>query len=427
MYLLSSNTPGVAPFLLAAFAIGEKADAESLLPATLEVLSQLGRVDLLRRLTSIVSDGAAVERRIQQLTMERFSRESTTIHTPNPAFGDVVIEYALMGGSRVVFGMDEKHTAKNVLNAQSTGARVLTLGNDVATYSQLLKVVQETGSPLFKRDVVKRDRQDDQAMERYLSAELMSHLIDRNPKRIGFIVYLYVFGEMHSAVQSRSLPHTKRAEMLLTLEYFLQGWQYFVQRHPDCTGENFIPRQLHHIIQQLIRACLGLMYIFRTYHGNRSEPLLLWRHMTEALEHFFASMRRSGVQEFDLVEFGNAAKKALTLMDLEMRLLSGKDPTGQETRTRIGYHHTYGAQADLNLVNLSIFPSDVQMSRIALKVSFPSACLGLLPFLKLSITIPPFVGQLASPRSPRGHRNESGLEPRNRYQPQPAYDTRRSR
>lgn len=183
-------------------------------------------------LTSIVSDGPAVARRIHKLTLEKFFRDSTTIHTPNPAFKDVIIKYALMGGTRVVFGIDEKHNAKNVLKAQSTGAHDLTLGNDFVNQFQLLKVYRSLELPYSRGMRSGGTARTTKPWNGILRVDIS---LDRNPKRFGSIVYLYVFGEMHSAFQSRSLPHSRRAEMLLTLDCVLQGWEYFVQRHPDCT------------------------------------------------------------------------------------------------------------------------------------------------------------------------------------------------
>lgn len=346
--------------------MGDKATAPRLLPATLKVLSELGRVGLLKRLASIVSDGAAVEKRILDLILDRYSSTTSTIHSPDAAFEDVTIKYALMGGTRVVFPIDAKHTSKNSFNAQGTGAKLLTTGDDVVTYSQLVDIVKKPGSPLFKRDVVRRDRQDDQAMERYLSSELLQHVVTHTPNRLGLVVYLFVFGELHSAVQSRSLPHTTRAQMLLTVEYFLQGWKKFQQRHPDYGADHFLPSSFYDICGRLIRACLGLIYIFRDAQADQPEPLLHWRHMTEALEHFFGAVR-SQVQEFDILEFAQIAKKALTLMDLE-RKSSQSVQHDEEARARMGYQHTHDRISDLNLKALATFPSDVQFGQIALAV-----------------------------------------------------------
>lgn len=357
--------------LLAAFAVNDTATADTLLPPTMAVLDELQRVDLLKRVVSLAPDGAATERKLQDLVAQRHSRELSIIRSANAAFKDVAIEYAMIGGTRVVFVIDEKHTSKNAVNAHATGARILTVGDRVITFGQLLSIIEGPGSPLFKRDVLRRDRQDDQAMERYLSAESIAHVVKSTPDQLGFIVYLYIFGEMHSAVQSRSLPHTKRAEMLLTLEYFLQGWEFFIMKHPDYGAQNFLPVDFVKIVRRLTKACLGLIYIFRDYHGpgRRGEPLLPWRHMTEAIEHFFGTVRRN-VQEFDIVEFANIAKKALTLMDLETKIAATGLTSDAEPRARRGYQHTHHLGFGIDLENLSTFPDDVQMGDIALQVSW---------------------------------------------------------
>jgi hypothetical protein len=108
--MLPSNTLGTPSVLLAASAINDKATADSLRPSAIGVLDELQRVGLLERVVSIASDGASTERRLQDLLAQRYSREITIIRSPNKAFTDIVIEYAMMAGTRVVFVIDEKHT-----------------------------------------------------------------------------------------------------------------------------------------------------------------------------------------------------------------------------------------------------------------------------------------------------------------------------
>lgn len=333
---------------------------------TNRVLAQLKRINLLERIVSIVSDGAAVEWKLHNLLRRQYSRRSLILQTPHEAFEDVDVQFALIDGHPVVFPIDAKHTSKNAFNAHGSGARVLTLGDHLVTYSQLLDVIAKPGSPLYKRDVHNRDRQDDQAMERYLSAPLLKHVVQNTPEKLGLIAYLFIFGKLHSAVQNWCIPHTTRTKMLMTVEYFLQGWLSFTKNHPDYGAEHFLPQGFYDIVKRLIRACLGLITIFRDKSAATGKPipLLLWRHMTEALEHFFGNVRHH-VKEFDAVQFCEISKKVLTLINLERE--SGKD--GTESRTRLGYQHTHQSISDIDLTAMATYPTDLDMRNIALTVS----------------------------------------------------------
>lgn len=148
------------------------------------------------------------------------------------------------------------------------------MGDHILIYAKLVDIIVTGVAPMFKRDVIKRDRQDDQAMERYLSGEMITFVADDTPQELGFIVYLYLFGELHSAVQSRSLPHGKRVEMLLTVEYFFQGWVHFIAQHPDYGLEQVLSATFFGIVKKLIRGLLGLMYVFQDRNKDHPEPFL---------------------------------------------------------------------------------------------------------------------------------------------------------
>lgn len=363
--MLTSNTPHTPSLLIAAFAIGEKVTADQLLPSMQNVLNELARVNLLKRLVSIVTDGSAVEKKLLNLVKDKYPVQTTTIPAPSDRFEDILIEYSLVGGTKTVTLIDSKHTSKNALNAQSTGARVLVLGDYIVTFAQLLGIVDMDHSPMFKKDVIKRDRQDDQAMERFLSPENIEFVTKHTPQDLGFIVYLFLFGELHSVVQSRFMPNGKRIEILLTVDYFLQGWVQFIAQHPDYGPEHFLPAAFFSILKKLIRGLLGLIYIFRDHGKERPEPFLPWRHTTEPLEHYFGTARRY-VKEFDLFQFCQLSKKISTLIDLEMRW----KPEAGPARTKEGYQHTHDMCSDLDLAALATYPTDSEIAQISLDVSF---------------------------------------------------------
>ncbi|KAJ9103214.1 hypothetical protein QFC21_002637 [Naganishia friedmannii] len=365
-YLLTSNTPGTPSILLAAFPIGDLITAEQLLPPMKEVIRQLERVGLAKRVISIVSDGAPTEVAAQNEMMRIYTRQETRLPPPSDRFGEIVIDYMMIGETKTITLVDAKHTSKNSMNAQCTGARVLVLGDHTVTYSQLLEIIQTSGSPLFKGDVVKSDRQDDQRMERYLSPDTMDHVVTNMPGDLGFQVYLYIFGELHSAVQSRSLCNAERMQMLLTTEYFLQGWQTFIQQHPDYGPPQFLPHAFFKLVKRLIRGVIGMILLLRDAGADGQVPLLPWRHMTETLEHYFGTARRF-VQEFDAVQFAQLSKKISLLIDFEVGGAMGIfDEAAEEARSRRGYQHTYHIGTDLDVTSLATYPTESDVRTISL-------------------------------------------------------------
>ena len=97
---------------------------------------------------------------------------------------------------------DSKHALKTFQNNLFFGARLLTFGNHTAIYQHILEVASGEGSPLFNRDVVKLDQQDDNAAVHLFSADFLQYLSSHHPNYIGEIVYLFVFGELVDAYQN---------------------------------------------------------------------------------------------------------------------------------------------------------------------------------------------------------------------------------
>ncbi|KAJ9127605.1 hypothetical protein QFC24_001015 [Naganishia onofrii] len=158
------------------------------------------------------------------------------------------------------------------------------------------------------------------------------------------MVYLFVFGELHAAVQSRTMPHTKRARIFVMALRFLEGWKKFVNAHPDYNvSTHFISSDLHDIVRRLCFAMLGLILRFRDISAERGKkvPLFPWRHSTEMFEHFFGMGSR--------VE---------TLMGLDCKSTSPTESSADDQRPAKGYHHTYNDLRFVNVDALSTFGSD---------------------------------------------------------------------
>ncbi|KAK4700732.1 hypothetical protein P7C70_g5513, partial [Phenoliferia sp. Uapishka_3] len=354
---LSSGTPGVPSPIVASWVIGSKTSSEDLLAPTMDILRNMDSVGLLARLVSIVSDGASPERKLHDLIRANYPSKTFTIPSPSPFFAKIDIITALMGGTSTSFPIDGKHTTKNGRNAQSSGARALVLGNFFTGHGDLEEMVEDPNSPSLKRDVHKRDRQCDRVAERWQSTEMMDYATKMGLEKSGFVVYLFIIGELHSAVQNRALPHLERQRMILTVWYFLEGWEKFTKLHPDYTTRNFLGSDFVIIVRRLI---LGLIGITRTVRDEfTGEALFLWRHTTEMLEHLFATARRHQ-KDFDALDFCHMATKLAHLMEQN---LSALDEAGN--RAAEGYHHTYNDLSELDVDALSTFFTDQQLLDVA--------------------------------------------------------------
>lgn len=346
-------------------------------------MDQLSACKLLPRVVSWASDGAKTELSLQKLLLGDYPVLELKIPSQHSHFSTINIQRSLTpGGKPISYLVDEKHTLKNARNAHSSGARLLTTGNGVLLHRDLVDIVARDNSPLLQRDVHRRDHQDDQGAARYASVALLQHVAEETPSHSTLLVYLYIFGELHSAIQSRSLPHLHRLRILLTVRYYLEGWRTFISAHPDYPPHrSFLSSEFITIVFRLIDGYIGLTHTFRDEFPDR--PFFPWRHSTEMLEHLFASARTLA-PDFDALGFVQAANKLATLMELDIQLDAQSAglplPTSSSAKGRAaeGYHHTYNRMDGVDLVNLSTYFTDADLR---LAVAEVSLCLSFLRIL----------------------------------------------
>ncbi|EJD35366.1 hypothetical protein AURDEDRAFT_75363, partial [Auricularia subglabra TFB-10046 SS5] len=128
---------------------------------------------------------------------------------------------------------DSKHGLKTARNQLYTGARLLALGNYPLLYTHLHELALLPGSPLFNRDVIKVDRQEDRAAARLFSSELLDHHVTHFPERRGLSVYLFFIGGLFDAWQNRKIGHLDRILLALRCRFFLKAWRKHVEANPD--------------------------------------------------------------------------------------------------------------------------------------------------------------------------------------------------
>lgn len=313
---------------------------------------------------SYACDGTQVERSIQD-TLVSNAKSTISIRIPDPDPGeddDHILHIPMFGpgaGSPVVMVQDSKHALKTFRNNLFSGARALVLGNHVAMYSQVRRIAfGDPPGPIYRRDVEKMDRQDDNAATRLFTAETLEFITKHHPACLGLVVYLFVMGEVVDAYQGRTLSHPERAKMVLRCRYFLRLWKRFL-RAAGYTEKYCISREAQDIIEKLIDGLLALMYVYRDHHKGEY-PLLPWLHATELCEHIFAECRKL-IKDFTHLNFLFMTVRLHVLVHAAAVFSRGTDPKARA----MGYSHSYLDPETAELKSLAIFPTDEEIEVIA--------------------------------------------------------------
>ncbi|KAJ7768133.1 hypothetical protein DFH07DRAFT_1058377 [Mycena maculata] len=175
------------------------------------------------------------------------------------------------------------------------------------------------------------------------------------------------------------MSHADRVKLVLRAPYFLDSWSTAL----DIAGYNkniyFLSREAVDISRIIIEGYLSLLYIHRD-HIVGLFPLLPWLHSSEACEHVFGESRRI-VKDFTMLDFLRLYMIPKLRVKLRAAILRAKSADGKACAT--GYSHSYFDNTGLDIHSLSTFPSDEEISSIALEVAEESdsliALLGLAP------------------------------------------------
>ena len=387
--------PNVAPTIVAARAIPNKISSDELVEYQLEILC--GLIDQKIQVVSSAADGSATECSMQHkliamadATREYRIKHPKPIHPTNP---DIVTSIPMFKGQPVVMVQDAKHAAKTARNNLMTGAKLLTLGSHIAMYSQVRKAAFAQDGPLYRRDVEKVDRQDDNAACRLLSASTLRWFTthrgsdSKSKETHGLIIFLFLMGELVDAYQSRTLPHVERVKMVLRLHFFLERWELFLGQAGYAKPTHFISGQFRDILNFLVFGLIQLIIVYRDTYGSRF-PLLFWLHSTEVCEHVFGVLR-SLVKDFTMLDFYNLVPKIF----IRLRVFTKSTLTKVGKETASGYAHTYSDCRGIDLTALSTFPTDGEINEAA-RLAYEEAedllfVLGILPDMTAEPTVHP--------------------------------------
>ncbi|KAF8161506.1 hypothetical protein B0H34DRAFT_767051 [Crassisporium funariophilum] len=353
VWCLTIPAPKVSPIVVAALPIPNSMDASALCTLLKNVVD--GLIDQGLSIVSYACDGTEVERAVEKMFLNLCSQRHITITNPRPGCKDTIITYGIYRGQAICMVQDSKHALKTMRNNLFSGARLLVLGNYPALFLHILHVALGNGTPLYMRDVLKLDRQDDSAALRLFSADVLKYLADNHPDYVGEIVYLFIFGELIDAYQNRSMQHLERIKLVLRAKYFLESWETFLVASGYRKDRYFISREAADILNFIIDGFIALVIIHRDHVQGRV-PLLPWLHSSEACEHVFGEARQV-VKDFTFLDFVYMIPKLR--VKLHQAVLRGKssDPKARAS----GYSHSYFDHEGLDLIALSTYPSDADI------------------------------------------------------------------
>ncbi|TEB28566.1 hypothetical protein FA13DRAFT_1587449, partial [Coprinellus micaceus] len=355
LWVLSIPYPKIPPVIVAAQAIPDNFDAQTLADLSLKVIR--GLISRKVNLVSYSCDGLDVERSSQRILISKAERvEKFKIPSPAPDEGIEATEVIIpvFDGQHVAIGQDSKHGLKTFRNNLYSGARLLTLGNFVGLYARIRDMALNEASPLYPRDVDKVDRQDDSAATRLFSADVLEFISRNHPDYLAEIIYLFVFGELIDAYQNRFITHHERVKMVLRALHFLNHWEMYLKVSDLPKSAHTISAQAIDITRTLINGYLALLHIHRDVLKGKF-PFLPWLHSTEPCEHIFGEARRI-IKEFTFRDFIYMVPK----LKNRIRQLMRHFQVNPKARA-VGYVHTYFDTGKLNALNLAIFPTLAEM------------------------------------------------------------------
>ena len=317
---------------------------------------------LLRHKVSVISyacDGTEVERRVQRLLVAKAPKKiKHTIKGPYSS-ANINISIAVIRDQPICMIQDSKHALKTFRNNLFSGARLLTIGNHTAIFQRIRDMAFESGSPLYRRDVEKLDRQDDNAATRLFSADVLKYLSDHHPDYIGEITYLFVFGELIDAYQNRHISHVERLSMVMRARYFLDAWEIFLAHSGYTTAHYFLSREAVDIAHIIIEGYISLVLVHRD-HLPVVLPLIPWLHSSEACEHVFGEARQI-VKDFAYLDFIYMVPKLRVKLRQTILRALASDPKACAS----GYNHTYFDHTDVDLRALATFPTNEEIDELA--------------------------------------------------------------
>jgi hypothetical protein len=406
LWTLQIPLPHVPPAIIAVAAISSRTNSSMLAQMDEQLLCMLMQREEPLCIVSLGSDGAVSERKARQELMAKLvqSGEGEIIerHIEHPDGQSPPIIVPLFGafGKPTAIIQDSKHCRKTMCNNLFSGARAIVLGHSVTFYQQVRDIVDDTAhSPLRRRDVERLDRQDDHAAECLFSSATLDYSINHlGRSSLGLSIYLFIFGDLIDAYQSRKVSHAEHVIMVLRAKFFKDLWKSFLQEGKYSMQHYFISQDADKIVDTLVLGLLGLIFIHRDLLGSdpnlKSFLLMPWTHGSESNEHVFGIMRLL-ISDFTMLDVLRMIPK------LTVRLQAACRTQNQcFGETAAGYSHTYFHDEDAPLSLFSDYPSDEDIKSLSTiacnEASYLWSLLGYEPSETVSLSGGPQLGSSIS-------------------------------
>ncbi|KAJ7318539.1 hypothetical protein DFH08DRAFT_819813 [Mycena albidolilacea] len=266
-------------------------------------------------------------------------------------------------GNIFINTQDAPHARKTGRNNIFSGARGLILGDFPVYYKQLLDLaVSIDDPPLYERDVIRADKQDDRAANRVFSAATLQKLTENTDENMGLIVYLFVIGDLVDAYESRSMTHANRAKAALRAQLFLDTWKQFLKKQGYSQARHYLSPAADNIYHMLVDGLLGLIIIHRDHLPCPTIPLLPWKNdSTVGNEHIFAALR-DHFPDMTLAQVMFAVPHLRATMQAAKAALFSKASLKDSAR---GYSFfDTSDDTSINFANLVTFPTDQELTAL---------------------------------------------------------------
>ncbi|KLO09998.1 hypothetical protein SCHPADRAFT_819503 [Schizopora paradoxa] len=330
LWVLQPAVPGISSIIIAAKPISEKMTVNDLFELHQKIISGLLDEDI--NICSYFCDGTENERKVEKRFMEAAKYTQVYNHAhpcaAKPDFSFTLRFYA--PGRPIVAGQDSKHFLKTARNNWFSGAKTLTMGNEVITLHHLREAVNDDMCPYFSCDVNKVDKQDDAAAARLFSAATLEFFTQKNEKLFGVMVYLFIMGETVDAYQNREISHAERIRMLFRTKFFVEIWTASLEELGYSLAKHCMSREALDILP---------------------------------CEHLFGEARRF-IPDFSALDFFQLIPKLS--IKIKEACLFGKMESNPKARAS-GYCIGYFDNKGLDFTHLSVYPSDSEIEDIKYK------------------------------------------------------------
>ncbi|KDQ48923.1 hypothetical protein JAAARDRAFT_51945, partial [Jaapia argillacea MUCL 33604] len=201
---------------------------------------------------------------------------------------------------------------------------------------------------------------DDRAAARLFCSKTLAYIVEKFPEDVGLAVYLFLFGDLIDAFESRKISHHERVKMVLQAKFFKDLWKACLHEGGYSEKKYYLSHEADDICDILINGYLSLVIIHRD-HLEQLFPFLPWLVGTGGNEHIFGELRKE-IPDFRMLDVLHTVPK------IEVSLVAAcraRLHRSDSKRTASGYQHTYFGAEDADLRLLAEFPSDSDISAAA--------------------------------------------------------------